>query len=123
MSGDRAALYEHADAYLDALTRRDPSRLGWADDAVLTENNVRLAVGDGTWNTADGRRGYDLKMADPTTGQVGWFGVIEEHGHPAIMALRLRIDGGKIAEAETIVPARSRTARSRASTLTSRRGR
>jgi hypothetical protein len=103
MSGDRAALYEHAEAYLDALTRRDPSRLAWADDAVLTENNVRLAIGDGTWNTADGRRGYDLKMADPATGQVGWFGVIEEHGHPVIMALRLRIDGGRIAEAEAIV--------------------
>ena len=103
MSGDRAALYEHAEAYLDALTRRDPSRLAWADDAVLTENNVRLAVGDGTWATVDRRRGYDLKMADPASGQVAWFGVIEEHGHPAIMALRLKIAGDRIAEAETIV--------------------
>ena len=99
----RDALYGHAEAYLDALTARDPSRLEWADDAFITENNVPLAIGDGTWNTASGRRGYDLKMADPATGQVGWFGVIEEHGHPAIMALRLRIDGGRIAEAEAIV--------------------
>ena len=103
MSLDRTALYDQAEAYLEALTQRDPSRLSWADDVFLSENNVRLAVGDGTWNTADGRRGYDLKMADPATGQVAWFGVIEEHGHPAIMALRLRIDDGRIAEAETIV--------------------
>jgi hypothetical protein len=103
MSQDRAALYDHAEAYLDALVRRDPSRLAWADDAIVSENNVRLAVGDGTWNTVDGRRGYDLKMADPQTGQVAWFGVIEEHGHPAIMALRLKIDGGRVSEAETIV--------------------
>jgi hypothetical protein len=99
----RSVLYDHVEAYLDALTARDPSRLKWADDAAITENNVRLAIGDGTWNTVDGRRGYDLKMADVAAGQVAWFGVIEEHGHPAIMALRLRIDGGRIAEAETIV--------------------
>jgi hypothetical protein len=103
MSLDRAALYDHAEAYLEALVKRDPSRLSWADDAVLSENNVRLAIGDGTWATVDGRRGYDFKLADPASGQVAWFGVIEEHGHPAIMALRLRIDDGRIAEAESIV--------------------
>jgi len=100
---DRAALYAHAEAYLSALAARDPSRLPWADRVVFTENNVQLAIGDGTWNTASGRRDYDLKLADPTTGQVAWFGVIEEHGQAAIMALRLRIAGGRIAEAETIV--------------------
>jgi len=99
----RPALYDHADAYLEALVKNDASRLPWADHVVFTENNVQLAIGDGTWNTADGLRDYDLKMADPATGQVGWFGVIEEHGHPAIMALRLRIDGDRIAEAEAIV--------------------
>ena len=54
---DRAGLYDHIERYLDALTRRDPSRLAWADEVVFTENNVQLAVGDGTWNTATGRRG------------------------------------------------------------------
>ena len=96
---DRAALYAHAEAYLDALIAGDPSRLPWAEHVAFSENNVQLAIGDGTWNTASGRRGYDLKMADPASGQVAWFGVIEEHGHPAIMALRLRIERGRIAEA------------------------
>ena len=100
---ERAALYDHVEAYLAALVKRDPLCLPWADHVVFTENNVALAIGDGTWNTADGRRDYDLKMADPSSGQVAWFGVIEEHGHPAIMALRLRIDEGAVAEVETIV--------------------
>lgn len=100
---DRAALCEQAEAYLAALTKRDPSGLPWAEQVVFTENNVQLAIGDGMWNTASGRRDYDLKLADPATGQVAWFGVIEEHGQPAIMALRLRIERGRIAEAETIV--------------------
>jgi hypothetical protein len=100
---DRACLYGHADAYLDSLVKRDPSRLAWADRVVFTDNNVQLAIGDGTWNTIDGKRAYDFKMADPQTGQVAWFGVIEERGNPAIMALRLKIEHGRIAEAEQIV--------------------
>jgi hypothetical protein len=100
----REALYAHAEAYLDALEARDPSRLRWADHVVFTENNVQLMVGDGLWNTISARRrSYDLKIADRLTGQVAWFGMVEEHGHPAIMGLRLRIAGDGIAEVETIV--------------------
>ena len=101
---NRAELYAAAEAYLDALEAHDPARLAWADDAEFSENNVRLAVGDGLWNTNSARRrSYDLKTADPQSGQVSWFGIVEEHGHPAIMALRLRLADGRIAEAETIV--------------------
>ncbi|MEO6389039.1 MAG: hypothetical protein ABIO18_11915 [Croceibacterium sp.] len=100
----RAALCAHAEAYLEALVAGDPSRLPWAEHVVFTENNVQLAVGDGLWNTISARRDtYDLKVADPQTGQVAWFGLVEEHGHPAIMGLRLGVSGGKIAEVETIV--------------------
>jgi hypothetical protein len=100
---DRACLIRHADNYLAALVKKDPSRLPWAEHVVFTDNNVQLAIGDGTWNTVDGKRAYDLKFADPVTGQVAWFGVIEEAGNPAIMALRLGIEDGKIAEVEQVV--------------------
>lgn len=100
----REELYAQADAYLAALAAQDSARLPWADDAVFTENNVRLAIGDGHWNTVSAVRGYyDLKTADPRTGQVSWFGIVEEHGVPAIMALRLAVSDGRIREAETIV--------------------
>jgi hypothetical protein len=101
---DRHALEALADAYLAALAAKDPSRLLWADHVVFTENNVQLRVGDGLWNTVSAiRPGYHLKAADPATGQVSWFGIVEEHGHPAIMALRLGVVAGRIAEVETIV--------------------
>jgi hypothetical protein len=100
----RDELYGHAEAYLDALEAGDPARLPWAEGAASSENNVRLEIGDGLWNTISARRRtYDLKAADPATGQVSWFGIVEEHGHPAIMALRLCVNLGKITEAETIV--------------------
>jgi hypothetical protein len=100
----REELYAHADAYLAALAVQDPARLAWADAVAFSENNVRLEIGNGLWNTVSGvRESYDLKVADPATGQVAWFGIVEEHGHPAIMGLRLRIADGRIAEVETIV--------------------
>src|SRR5690606_29447113 len=101
---NRTELYALAEAYLDALVAKEPSRLSWAPDAMFTENNVRLEPGDGLWNTISARRpDYDLKAADPSSGQVAWFGIVEEHGHPAIMALRIAAPDGKIAEVETIV--------------------
>jgi len=103
---ERAELYRAAEEdYLEALAAHDPSRLSWAERVVFSENNVRLRVPDGLWNTISGRRaGYDLKFADLARGQVGWFGIVEEHGHPARMGLRLKVDEeGRIAEVETIV--------------------
>ena len=100
----RADLYAMADAYLEALAAKDPSRLPWADHVRFTENNVQLRIGDGAWNTVSAvRPDYDLKAADLAQGQVVWFGVIEEHGAPAIMAARLRVADGLIHEVETIV--------------------
>ncbi|MGV3554618.1 MAG: hypothetical protein ACO1OD_05135 [Croceibacterium sp.] len=104
VSLDRAALYGQADAYLAALAARDASRVRWAERVVFTENNVQLALGDGAWNTVTAVRGnYDLKCADPATGQVAWFGVIEERGDPAIMGLRMKVGLVGIEEVETII--------------------
>lgn len=101
---DRAALYAAADAYLAAFAARDASRVRWAERVVFTENNVQLALGDGAWNTATAVRGdYDLKCADPATGQVAWFGVIEERGDPAVMGLRLKIGAEGVEEVETVI--------------------
>jgi len=100
----REDLYAAADAYLEALAKQDASRLNWAYDVVFTENNVQLAIGDGLWNTLTAiRANYDVKAADPQTGQVSWFGIIEESGDAAVMALRLGLKDGRIAEVETIV--------------------
>jgi len=100
----RSELYAMADAYLEALVAKDPSRLKLADGVIFTENNVQMKVGDGLWNTISARRpGYDLKCADVATGQVSWFGVIEEYGHPAIMGMRMACTTDAITEVETII--------------------
>jgi len=100
---DRKCLYGLVDAYLDALAAKDPSRVPWAKRVQFTENNVSLQIGDGLWGTFSGRTAYDLRAADPASGQAAFFGVVEEHGIPSFFAMRLRVEDRKIAEVETII--------------------
>jgi hypothetical protein len=102
-SCDRACLSGMQDAYLTALKAHDPSRLPLAKDVRFTENGVPLAVGDGLWNTIDGLGDYRLPFIDPEDGQAGLFGVVVEDGKSAHLMLRLKVEGGKITEIETIV--------------------
>jgi hypothetical protein len=100
---DRACLYGFVDQYLAALVAKDPARLPWAAHVKFTENNVELPVGYGLWGTISSLGAEDLRAADTETGQVAYYGVIDEHGTKSFFALRLKIDDGKISETETIV--------------------
>lgn len=100
---DRACLVELADRYLDAMVKKDSSRAPLARQVKFTENGVQLQIGDGLWNTISALRGYDLKLADPGQGQVAVIDVVEEHGVPGILALRLKVKNKEIIEVESIL--------------------
>jgi len=100
---DRQCLYGFVNQYLAALVAHDPARLSWAKNAQFTENNVVLRVGDGLWGTITALGAEDFRAADPETGQAAYYGVVDERGNQAFLALRLTIADGKIAEVETIV--------------------
>jgi hypothetical protein len=102
-SCDRACLYGHMDRYLEALKNKDPQRLPWASAAKTSENNVMLMIGDGLWGTITGIGDYQLKFADPDNGEVGYFGAVEETGALSPFVVRLKIEDGRIAEAEMLV--------------------
>jgi hypothetical protein len=100
---DRHCLYGFVDKYLAALVAKDPARLPWAAHVKFTENNVELPVGWGLWGTISALGAEDFRAADPQTGQVAYYGVIDERGTKSFLALRLKIDDGKISEVESIV--------------------
>lgn len=100
---NRACLEGLVDQYLDALVRKDPTRLPWAPGARFTENNVELEVGDGLWATISALGAYRLKVADPASGQAAFFGVVQETVDASAFALRMKIEGRRIAEVETLV--------------------
>ena len=100
---DRACLDGMADRYIAAMEARAPDGLPWAKLVRYSENNVSMAIGDGLWATITDHSKTPLRAADPATGQVVWMGEIADHGQPGFMALRLKVEGGRIAEAEAVL--------------------
>jgi hypothetical protein len=100
---DRGCLYQVLDRYLAALKAGDASKAGFAPGARTSENNVLLRPGDGLWATLSALGDYDLRFADPHAGSVAFYGVVRETDTSAPFAVRLKVRGGAISEAETIV--------------------
>lgn len=98
---DRACLKQIADRYFDALARHDPAGLPLAAGIKATENGKPVKLGEGLWQSA-GRATYRMDTFDPQTGGAGIIAVITEKDQPVILALRLKVEAGKISEAETI---------------------
>jgi hypothetical protein len=102
-SCDRPCLTGMVDQYLAALVAHDPSRLPLAKEVKFTEDGVALQLGDGLWATAGGLGTYKLYFAEPETGAVGAYTIVQENGTPAILALRLKVVKRRITEIETLV--------------------
>jgi hypothetical protein len=100
---DDACLRGFVDGYLDALAAHDPSKLPTTATVKFTENTRPLKLGDGLWGTITKVGGYRHYFTDPSTGEVGFFGNLEEQGTPALFVLRLKVVQKKINEVETVV--------------------
>lgn len=98
---DRACLESLIDDYLAAVIARDPSRLPLAREVIYTENKKTVELGEGFWQTATARGSYDHYFADTDMGQAGWMGTMREGDTLLLMALRLRVQLGRITEIET----------------------
>jgi hypothetical protein len=100
---DRACLNGFVDQYLAAVVARDPARQPLTMTAGYTENGQTLKLGEGMWGSLITMGTYKLYFADAKAGQAGFFGTLEEHGHAAILGLRLKFENRKIAEMEKII--------------------
>ena len=88
--------------YLAAVVAHDPKRLPLSADAVYTENDQVIDIGDGFWKTAEGLGNYKHYFADPEFGQVAFMGTMREAGAALLMSLRLRVELGRITEIESV---------------------
>ena len=100
---DRSCLEGFVNLYLDALVARDPGRLPLTPAARYTENGIELKPGDGMWGPIIELGVYKFYFADPAAGQVGFFGSLQEHGHPAMLGLRLKVESRRISEMEAFI--------------------
>ena len=100
---DRSGLINLTEQVLDAMKDCCPCSLPLADSFRYTENGIPVKPGEGLWKTIVDLRSYGLFLADPRTGQAGWFGALNEYGRFTILVLRLKLEGGLISELETII--------------------
>lgn len=101
---DRQCLDSIADRYLAAMLAHDPMRIAAAGAQVrYTENTIPLAVGQGLWKTLSALTPYRIYITDPEDGEVAYIGTVRENGIGAILALRLKVEGRRIREAEALL--------------------
>jgi hypothetical protein len=100
---NRACLEGFVNQYLDAMVAHDPSRLPVTPDVKFSEDDVPLRLGEALWRTASGIGAYKLYFADTQTGQVGFMGTMKENGRGVALVMRLKVENGRISEAEQLV--------------------
>jgi hypothetical protein len=100
----RECLVSVMSAYLQALTKHEPASLPTTQNVKYTENGVRLALGDGLWQTAAAMPTYRLDLIDEEAGQVALLGRISENGNNNWYGVRLKVEpDGKVSQIETLI--------------------
>ncbi len=97
---DRDCLSRTLTRYLSAVTANAPDDAGLITGFRQTENAVVTPQGEGVWASVTGLGEVQRRFMDPVTGQVAYFGLVDESGRPAIVSVRLRVIGEGISEAE-----------------------
>ncbi len=101
---DHDCLVGFVDRYLAALLRHDPGTDLFSAHARFTENAQPLKLGEALWRTASaGPQGYKLVIADPHTGNVVFYILMQENGNPIWLSGRLKVQGQRISELETAI--------------------
>jgi len=108
-SCSRACLEGWVNRYLVAMRDGAVDPVLFARDARFTENGVQLPLGDeGLWHGMSGIGTYKFYVPDVETQQVAFLGTVRENGKATgdgdvvAIALRLKIRGDRIAEAEQL---------------------
>ena len=101
---DRACLIKIADSYFAAMVAHAPSKAPIAPTAKFTEQAKPLAVGEGLWKTiTEGPTTFKIYVSDPVSGQLGAIAMVKSEGQPTELALRLKVENGRITEAEHLM--------------------
>jgi len=111
---DRECMEGYVVSYSKAMLKHDASSLPLARNLKVTENAKPSSLDSGIWKTITrflSNTSTTQFVVDFTTNQVAMMAVIEDGNEgkpvPAMYALRLKIDGGKISEVEQIVKRQS----------------
>jgi hypothetical protein len=99
---DRECLIDIMDGYMNAMFKHDPEALPpLTIDVRMTENTGVMDVGEGVlWRSKTEPTEFKIYVADPVAGQVAQQARLKIGGRDALVAVRLKVDRGKIQEIE-----------------------
>jgi hypothetical protein len=97
---DRACLRSTLDHYLAAVLKHDPGSAGLAPSYRHTENAINTPPGKGIWQSVTALGKVQRRYADPVSGQVAYYGIVDENGKAAIATARLRVENRTVTEGE-----------------------
>ena len=100
---DRSCLKSTLDTYLQAILKHDPSAAPLAVGYRHTENAINVPRGEGVWKSVTGLGKVQRRYADEVSGQVAYYGIVEESGKLAIVTARLKVEDREITEAEWFI--------------------
>jgi hypothetical protein len=100
---DRSCLKTTLDQYLNAVVEHKPEAAHLSLGFRQTENAIVRRPGTGVWQSAKALGKLQRTYFDTESGQVGYFGTLEEANGPAIATLRLKVEDRKITEAEWLI--------------------
>ncbi len=98
----RESLKAITDKFFTALETHNPSAVPLASGVRYTENGIAVAIGKGSWETA-GKLMFKRGMVDTQKCGTHTQTIIDENGKPMLYGVRLKVDGEKISEIESIV--------------------
>ena len=98
---DRDCLLGMMTSYLNNMVTHRPEGLPIAGDIKVRENTLPIKFGDGVWKQVEAVKSRQL-FADPSTGQVFFWGGVQVSGKSAAMSVRLKVDKRSITEVETV---------------------
>jgi hypothetical protein len=101
---DRACLVGILDGYMNAIFKQDRKAVPpLSIDVRMTENTGVMDVGEGMlWRSKTEPTSFRITVADPIEGQVAFQGRLRVQGRDNLVAIRLKVDRGKISEVEQL---------------------
>ena len=99
---ERACMEDMADKVLSALAARDASRLPVFGIAGVRCQGQAMGFDNGLWQTASKVGAYRHVIADPATGQFGFFSTMDENGRGLTAGVRVKLHLGHISEMELV---------------------
>jgi hypothetical protein len=104
---DRSCLKSSLDRYLQAILKHDPQAAALSIGYRHTENALLVKLGEGAWQSVTSIGKVDRRYYDPISAQAAFFGVLNEGAEPTVATVRIRVENGRINEAEWIIARRN----------------